>query len=47
MVISPYDLNLMPALRQPYGASEMKVLCCGPCKSDPIIATFEIPKSKE
>ncbi len=43
-VISHYDLNANPALRQPYGASETKILCCGPCKSDPIIATFQVMK---
>jgi hypothetical protein len=43
-VISHYDLNAFPALRQPYGASDTKVLCCGPCKSDPIIATFQVMK---
>ncbi len=45
-MISHYNLNLNQALRQPIGASETKTLCCGPCKSDPITATLNVPKSK-
>ncbi len=43
-VINNYDLNLYPALRQPYGASAEKILCCGPCASLPILANFSISK---
>jgi hypothetical protein len=43
-VISHYDLNSQPALRQPYKAYGTKVLCCGFCKSDPITAEFSIMK---
>jgi hypothetical protein len=44
-VLSDYDLNLHPVLRKSYGVSDSKVLCCGPCKSEPILAKFDIPKS--
>ncbi|CAF0904985.1 unnamed protein product [Brachionus calyciflorus] len=44
-VVSHLDLNANPALRQGFGVSDEKVLCCGPCKSDPIIANFNILKS--
>lgn len=44
-VISNLDLNqLSPTLRQPYGLSETKILCCGCCASDPITATFNVLK---
>jgi len=35
----------MPALKQPYGVSEQKIACCGPCKSDPIVVNFHTKKS--
>ena len=44
-VINALDLNLLPALRQPVGVSDTKVICCGPCKSDPIIIEFNTSKS--
>ena len=43
-VVSHLDLNSNPSLRQGYGVSDQKVLCCGPCKSEPIIANFNILK---
>jgi hypothetical protein len=43
-VVSHLNLNGNPNLRQPYGASAMKTLCCGPCKSGPITAQFSVPK---
>ena len=45
-VVNPLDLNLLPGLRQPIGVSDTKILCCGPCKSDPIIINFNTNKSK-
>jgi hypothetical protein len=42
--VSHFDLNGDPNLRQPYGASAMKTLCCGPCKSGPITAQFSVQK---
>lgn len=45
-VISHLNLNMNPAFAQAYGVSEVKILCCGPCKSDPITANFSIVKSK-
>ena len=44
-VISHLDLNMNPNLRQPCGVSDTKVLCCGFCKSDPIVAEFSLAKS--
>ena len=43
-VINPLDLNRLPALRQPYGVSDTKIICCGPCKRDPI--TIELNTNK-
>jgi hypothetical protein len=43
-VISHYDLNQQPALRQPFKAFGTKILCCLFCKSDPITAEFSITK---
>lgn len=43
-IVSPLDLNSNPNLRQPYSVSASKVLCCGPCKSDPITASFSVRK---
>ena len=45
-VINPLDLNLLPALRQSYGVTDTKIICCGPCKSDPITIDFNTNKSK-
>jgi hypothetical protein len=45
-VVNPLDLNLLPGLRQSFGVSDSKTLCCGPCKSDPIIIDFNTNKSK-
>ncbi len=44
-ILGKYDLNLRPALKQSCGLSHQKVVCCGPCKSDPIIVHFSTPKS--
>lgn len=44
-VVCPFDLNYLPALIQPYAISDEKVLGCGPCKSEPIMANFSITKS--
>ena len=44
VVISKYDLNLNPALRLACGVTDTKHVCCGPCMSKPIIATFDIKK---
>lgn len=45
-LINPLDLNkLPPTLRQPYGVSETKILCCGCCSSDPITVTFSTLKT--
>ena len=38
------DLNQTPGLKKAYGVSSEKILCCGPCKSDPILADFSIQK---
>lgn len=43
--MSHNDLNINPTLRQPNQVQASKVLCCGPCASDPITATFGLPKS--
>jgi hypothetical protein len=43
-VVAPLDLNVNPLLRQPYGVSESKILCCGPCQSAPITAQFSVPR---
>ena len=43
-ILSHYDLNLNPALRQPYDVSDAKMTCCGPWKSGPIIISFSIQK---
>ena len=45
-VINPLDLNLLPGLRQPCGVNDIKTVCCGPCKSDPIIIDLKTNKSK-
>ena len=45
-VLSHYDLNRDPNARQSYGVSDTKVLCCGPCASDPITGNFSVDKSK-
>ena len=45
-VINPLDLNLLPGLRQPCGVNDIKTVCCGPCKSDPIIIDLQTNKSK-
>ena len=39
-VFTDYDLNKYPTLKQPYGLSDEKVVCCGPCKSDPVIFIY-------
>ena len=44
-VISTVDLNLIPGLRQSYGLSDIKTVCCGPCESDPITIQFNTNKS--
>ena len=44
-VINPLDLNLLPDLRLPHGVSDTKTICCGPCKSDPVIIEFNTNKS--
>ena len=44
-IINPIDLNSIPGLRQPCAVSDTKVVCCGPCKSDPIIIEFNTNKS--
>ena len=43
-VINPLDLNLLHGIRQPCGVSDTKIICCGPCKSDPI--TIELNTNK-
>jgi hypothetical protein len=44
-VIYHYDLNMNPEAKQAVGATGQKVLCCGPCQSEPIAATFNLNKS--
>ena len=39
------DLNSRPALKQPFGVSQQRIACCGPCKSDPIVVNFHTKKS--
>ena len=39
------DLNLFPVLKQPFGVSGEKRVCCGPCESDPIIVHFDVSKA--
>lgn len=46
-VLSHADLNNHPNLKEPYGVTAQKVLCCGPCSSKPINVTFSVPKSKK
>ncbi|RNA38111.1 arrestin domain-containing 3-like [Brachionus plicatilis] len=43
-VKSVLDLNKNPVLRQGYGVCEQKEICCGPCKSDSIVADFSTKK---
>ena len=44
-VINPLDLNSLPNLRQLYGVSDTKILCCWYCKSEPIMISFNTSKS--
>lgn len=44
-VINKMDLNAVPQLQIPKGATDRKVFCCGPCKSKPVDVTFDIQKS--
>lgn len=44
-IISPLDLSANSAYFEPYGVSASKVVCCGPCRSEPIICTFSVKKS--
>ena len=44
-VISHFDLNVNPILRQPIASEEIETLCCLCCKSDPIIAKLSISKT--
>ena len=44
-VINRLDLNRLPGLRQPYGVSDTKIICCGPCKSVPITIDLNTKKS--
>ncbi len=34
-----------PNLRSPYGVSGEKIICCGPCRSEPISVKFNIEKT--
>ena len=43
-VVNHLDLNRLSQLRQPCLIEGEKILCCGPCKSMPINATFSILK---
>jgi hypothetical protein len=45
-VINPLDLNLLPGIRQPFGVNDIKAVCCGPCKINPIIIDLQTNKSK-
>lgn len=44
MVLGTNDLNKNQSLRQTYGVSGEKVVCCGLCKSDPITVDFSVLK---
>lgn len=44
-MIRHYDLNSNSESKQAAGATGQKVLCCGPCQSEPIGATFNLNKS--
>lgn len=44
-VVNGLDLNLFPNLRVALTGSEEKFFCCGPCRSEPITALLNIPKS--
>lgn len=44
-MIHHYDLNSNPESKQAAGATGQKILCCGPCQSEPIGATFNLNKS--
>ncbi|CAF0854526.1 unnamed protein product [Brachionus calyciflorus] len=43
-VVYPYDLNANSNLKLALGTSDKKQFCCGPCKSQPIEAKFNISK---
>ncbi|CAF0782805.1 unnamed protein product [Brachionus calyciflorus] len=43
-VLSHVDLNDYANVKQPYGVSAQKTLCCGPCSSKPITVTFSVSK---
>lgn len=38
------DLSVNSAFYEPYGVSASKVVCCGPCRSEPIVGTFSVKK---
>lgn len=44
-IVNNLDLNEIQNIRQPYGVSGTKIMCCGPCKSEPIMTYFSINKS--
>lgn len=39
-----YNLEKNAILKQPYGVSDEKFICCGFCKSDPITVDFSVLK---
>lgn len=43
-VLGNYDLNKNPSLKQSYGVSSEKTICCGLCKSDPLTVNFSVLK---
>ena len=44
-VINPLNLNRLPGIKQPYGVSDTKIICCGPCQSQPITIDLNTNKS--
>jgi hypothetical protein len=45
-IINPFDLNTMPNLRIPLGASSTQIFGCRPCcKTYPIISNFSVKQS--
>ena len=44
-VINSLDLNSLPGIKQPYGVSDTKIICCGPCQSNPISIDLNTNKS--
>ena len=45
LLVNNLDLNELQSVRQPYGVSGTKIMCCGPCKSEPIMTYFSVNKS--